>query len=282
MLGKEDAVNRLQKTITAAAGALLGWAVIENTQLLRVSRYETAFRGLPRIVLVSDLHKRQFGREQRELIRRIAKLKPEYIIIAGDLISRTVTDYTETEQLLRRLCAIAPVILSEGNHEADLPPSLYREFRQTVARSGALYLHNSYARVGGITIAGLALPPEYYRGGARFGYLPKCVCTAETLHQLLGNCPPETLLLAHNPLYFASYAAWGAALTLSGHVHGGAVRLPIVGGLLSPERTFLPRYDKGRFRIGAAEMIVSAGLGKLRLFNPPEVCLITSAASFKT
>lgn len=275
-------MNRLITAITAAAGALLGWALIENTQMLRVSRYETAFRGLPRTVLVSDLHKRQFGRGQRDLIRQIAKLKPESIIITGDLVSRTVTDFAETEQLLRRLCAIAPVIFSEGNHEADLPPSLCREFRQAVARSGALYLHNSYARLGGVTVAGLALPPEYYRGGARLGYLPKRACTAETLHQLLGKCPPETLLLAHNPLYFAAYAEWGAALTLSGHVHGGAVRLPFIGGLLSPERTFLPRYDKGRFRIGAAEMIVSAGLGKLRLFNPPEICLITSAESPKT
>lgn len=272
-------MNRLKKIISAAASVLLGWTVIENTQLLRVSRYEAALDGLPRIVLVSDLHRRHFGKGQRDLIRKIAGLRPEYIIITGDLISRTVTDYTETEQLLRRLCAIAPVIMSEGNHEADLPPSLYREFRQTVSRSGALYLHNSYARLGGITVVGLALSPEYYRGGGNFGYRGKYECTADTVHALLGECPPDTLLLAHNPLFFPAYAAWGAALTLSGHVHGGAVRLPMVGGLLSPERTFFPQYDKGRFRIGSAEMIVSAGLGKLRLLNPPEICLITSGST---
>lgn len=272
-------MKRLLKAVSAAAGALLGWVVIENTQLLHISRYEAALAGLPRIVLVSDLHKRHFGRGQRDLIRNIAGLHPEYIIVTGDLISRTVTDFSETEQLLRRLCAIAPVVMSEGNHEADLAPSLYKEFRQMAARSGVLYLHNSYARLGGITVAGLALPPEYYRGGGNFGYRGKYACTADTLREQLGECPPETLLLAHNPLFFPAYAEWGAALTLSGHVHGGAVRLPLIGGLLSPERTFFPRYDKGSFRIGASEMLVSAGLGKLRLFNPPELCLITAGSA---
>ena len=97
----------------------------------------------------------------------------------------------------------------------------------------------------------------------------------ETLTHLLGTCRENTVLLAHNPLWFRSYAKWGAALTLSGHVHGGAVRLPLIGGLLSPERAFFPPYDKGYYTDGRHDMIVSGGLGKLRLFNPPEICLIT-------
>ena len=84
------------------------------------------------------------------------------------------------------------------------------------------------------------------------------------------------MLLAHTPLFFEAYAAWGARLTLSGHIHGGIVRLPGVGGVLSPERKFLPRYDKGRFVRGDSEMIVSGGLGKLRFGNPPEICVIHS------
>ena len=260
----------------AAAGILFACALTENTLMLNVRRYKTGFSGMPRTVLLSDLHKRRFGEDQRRLLRNVAKLKPEYIMIAGDLVSRTETDFTAAGMLLRKLCAIAPVIISEGNHEVDLPPSLYREFRQTVAESGALYLHNSYARLGGINVAGLALPASYYRGGKPFGFSGKDVCTAETMQKLLGDCPPDTLLLAHNPLFLPAYAGWGAKLVLSGHVHGGIVRLPVIGGLLSPERRFFPRYDKGCYQMHGTEMIVSAGLGKLRLFNPPEICLLTA------
>lgn len=270
-------MKKIWTWLGAAAGLLTGWAVFENTAMLRIHRYTAEMQGLPRIVQISDLHKRHFGDGQKLLIRKAAACKPEYILITGDLISRTVTDFTETEKLLRSLCAIAPVIVSEGNHEADLMPQHYAELRAAVQRSGARYLKNECIRLGDIRIAGLALSSEYFRGGGRFGFSGEKECTTETMHRLLGDCPEHTLLLAHNPLCFPVYAEWGAKLTLSGHVHGGAVRLPLIGGLLSPERKFFPEYDKGRFRIGAAEMIVSGGLGKLRFLNPPEICLITSA-----
>ena len=259
-----------------AAGLLAGWAVLENTALLRVKHYAAAMQGLPRIVQISDLHKRQFGAGQRRLIRKVAACQPEYILITGDLISRTVTDFTGTEQLLRRLGALAPVIVAEGNHEADLPPVLYAEFRAAVRRSGAEYLRNEIIQLGEIHLAGLALSSDYFRGGGLLGFRGEKICTKHILRLRLGKCPAHTLLLAHDPLHFPAYAEWGAELTLSGHVHGGAVRLPLLGGLLSPERTFFPKYDKGKFRQGDSEMIVSGGLGKLRLFNPPEICLITS------
>ena len=81
------------------------------------------------------------------------------------------------------------------------------------------------------------------------------------------------MLLAHSPLGFAAYAEWGADVVLSGHIHGGIVRIRETG-LLSPERKFLPRYTKGIFKENGCSMIVSAGIGKFRVNNPPEViCL---------
>ena len=269
-------MKKLWTWLAAAAGTLLGWAAVENTALLRVRRYAVAMQNLPRIVQISDLHRKQFGSGQRRLIRKVAACRPEYILITGDLISREVRDFTKTEQFLRRLGALAPVIVAEGNHEADLPPVPYAAFRAAVRRSGARYLKNEIIRLGDISVAGLALSSDYYRGGGTFGFTGARSCTKQTMRLLLGACQQHTLLLAHNPLCFPVYAEWGAELTLSGHVHGGAVRLPLLGGLLSPERRFLPQYDKGRYRIGDSEMLVSGGLGKLRLFNPPEISLITS------
>ena len=87
------------------------------------------------------------------------------------------------------------------------------------------------------------------------------------------------ILMAHNPDYFEDYVNWGADLVLSGHVHGGIMRLPVLGGVISPSYQIFPKYDAGIFSSGTGKMIISTGLGchsiKIRLFNPPEIDVIT-------
>lgn len=269
------------RRIAGAGGALLGvlgaYAAYENCCMLKTVHYTAAVPGLPRLVQISDLHKRRFGRHQEKLVQAVRAAEPELIVITGDLVSRDVTDYSGTAKLLEQLCAAAPVLAVFGNHELDLLPENAAALRRVMQKAGVRLLENETVTVGGIRFAGLPLTPDYYRGGGWFGFTGRCTCTAETVQAALGTCAPQTVLLAHNPLFFPAYAQWGAALTLSGHVHGGAVRLPVLGGMLSPERKFFPRYDKGQFRIGSSEMIVSGGLGKLRLWNPPEICVITAA-----
>ena len=86
------------------------------------------------------------------------------------------------------------------------------------------------------------------------------------------------LMIAHNPIYFPSYKQWGADLVLSGHIHGGIIRIPGIGGLLSPDCTFFPKYDGGMFSEDGATMIVSRGLGThtipIRIFNPGELVCV--------
>ena len=87
------------------------------------------------------------------------------------------------------------------------------------------------------------------------------------------------ILLAHNPVYFDTYAAWGADLTLSGHLHGGIIRIPGIGGLITPQAQLFPKYDRGLISVNGKYMVVSAGLGEhtvpIRIFNPPQLILIT-------
>lgn len=270
-------VNKWLPPALAAAGVLLGGAAYENTAMLCTSRYQVHMQGLPRIVQVSDLHRRVFGENQQKLIEAVRRGEPELIAVTGDLVSRTETDFSGVSALLRSFCAIAPVYVALGNHEGDLPRDLLDAYCTAVTESGAELLINRSVPFGSIMLSGLALSPDYYRGGGTFGYSGKRKSTAETVQALLGRCQERTVLLAHDPLCFPAYAEWGAALTLSGHVHGGAVRLPLVGGLLSPERRFFPRYSKGLYAVGRHEMIVSAGLGKLRFHNPPEICVIEGA-----
>jgi len=274
--------GKLLAGVAASAALAASRVYYESTRMLTVSEYAVDIAGFPRTVQISDLHKRQFGTRQSQLIRCVAGLRPELIVITGDLVSRTETDFHPTAQLLRRLRALAPVVAVPGNHELDLRPMQYEEYRRTLLRCGVRLLENETVIFQGIRFAGITFTRAHYRGGGLMHRSGILECTAQELNETLGRCEPDTVLLAHNPLWFSAYAEWGAKLTLSGHVHGGIIRLPVVGGLLSPERRFFPRYSKGRYKQGLSEMIVSAGLGKLRLMNPPELCLLTAKGGQKT
>ncbi|MCQ2416411.1 MAG: metallophosphoesterase [Oscillospiraceae bacterium] len=271
-------MKKINRGAMMAAVSLLGWAAIENRAMLHVQKYQLNIPGLPSIVQISDLHKRKFGRHQEKLLAKIAALAPDCIVITGDVVSRDMRDFSQLAVFLKALRDIAPVYAVFGNHETDLPRFSRRKLAAVYRENDVVLLNQTIVPFGSFHIGGIAFPPDYYRGGGFLGYSGKRQCTAYELQERLGSCPPNTILLAHNPAWFPVYAQWGAMLTLSGHVHGGSVRLPFVGGLLAPERKFFPRYDKGLFRQGDAAMIVSGGLGKLRLFNPPEICMITSAS----
>ena len=149
--------------------------------------------------------------------------------------------------------------------------------REEIARNGGILLENKKAvfQKGGtaVNIWGADLRRSVYRN-AKNGFSELYRYTADDLTDELGA--PDSgvnILLAHTPFFLDSYAEWGADLVLSGHVHGGVVWTPF-GGLLSPERNFFPGYDKGLFKSGKTQMILSAGIGKIRLFDPPEILFL--------
>ena len=124
----------------------------------------------------------------------------------------------------------------------------------------------------GIRIYGSEIDRLYYK---RFGIQPM---DPEYLPGILGQPSEEyfNILIAHDPDYFPKYADWGADLVLSGHVHGGMVRVPFWGkGVVSPNVRLFPKYDGGEFTLGKTRMLLSRGLGMhtipIRLFNPGEV-----------
>ena len=104
--------------------------------------------------------------------------------------------------------------------------------------------------------------------------------SGEYVDSLIGKAEKEAyqILLAHNPEYFDTYAVWGADLILSGHVHGGIMRLPVFGGVLSPKLVFFPKYDGGHFAKNGSHMVLSRGLGMhtipIRIFNPAELVIV--------
>ena len=86
------------------------------------------------------------------------------------------------------------------------------------------------------------------------------------------------ILLAHNPAYAPHYASWGADVAFCGHNHGGLIRIPGVGSLVSPQMTLFPQYDAGEFEINGRHVIVSRGLGThtfhIRVFNRAQLLAV--------
>ena len=129
-----------------------------------------------------------------------------------------------------------------------------------------------------MTLYGLDLDLKYY---PKLPYKnKKPIYSAQEMEEDLGTMDPAryNIILAHSPRYFNAYASSGADLVLSGHYHGGAVRIPKLGGVISPQFVFFPEYDKGVYKKENTEMIVSSGCGShkvhLRLFNKPEVMVV--------
>lgn len=259
------------------------WFFIER-RIVLTSRRSISPPMLPKeldgfkICHVSDMHLVKSAGSTEAVLAAAKREKPDIIVITGDLVSRSTFDFSHAEGLLRGLCGIAPVYFSYGNHESDLDPQRRQTLDGILKASGAVALDNASVTVrygeGSFTLAGFSVPVGcYHNEDFTFRSLPPC--TADTLCSVIGKKGGFTVLLAHNPLFFDAYVAWGAELTLSGHIHGGMVRLPLIGGILSPERRFFPKYSAGSYLEGDSMLYVSRGLGKLRLFNPREIVFLT-------
>lgn len=265
---KESEVKKIIQRVLIC-GAV--YAAAENTIMLK-TRCERLGKGIC-AVQISDLHKRTFGRNNRYLCNQVRRENPDMILITGDLISRSCKNFHCARETLKTLCKIAPVFMIEGNHEQSLSPESKAEYYRMLRRTNVILLKNSYAdvKIGDreIRIYGVCEPYSTYKKNG--GYVGLDKVTEGDICRYLGRCPDkEVWLMAHNPLHGREYAKWGADYTFSGHVHGGAVRI-FGKGILSPERKFFPEFTKGVYTIGNMKLLVTAGLGKLRLFNPPEI-----------
>lgn len=263
------------KIIIIIAIALLIYALIENRFMLKV-RHEKIGAGI-RIAHISDLHKRSFGTGNRWLLKKTADENPDIIFISGDLITRDCTSFEHVSELLKKLCEIAPVYIIFGNHETDLPEDCKKTYTKALRESEAVLLENETvtAEINGrkLNISGIELKFTVYKKNG--GYRNLDDFTIDEMKNIMGNKPEgKTVLLVHNPLFAEVYSEWGADYAICGHVHGGIVRIPFTGiGILSPERKFFPKYTKGVYKVGKMKLLVSGGLGKLRLFNPPEIII---------
>ena len=237
-------------------------------------------------VVLADLHNALFGPRNEELMQAIRSADPKLILSAGDLVlgkaGRCGVD--AAVELLGELTRRYPVYCVNGNHEQRMAErkdrfgDAYESYVQEIMSLGVNLLNNScqLLEVNRMKLAIYGDGPDWkYYGHGRTPQMP-----VQEMKETLGE-PAENayrILLAHHPAYFETYAAWGADLTLAGHLHGGMVRIPGMGGVISPGWTLFPKYDHGIYHIEEKRMIVSAGLAshtiKLRINNPPELVVI--------
>ena len=220
-----------------------------------------------RIVQISDLHNAEFGKENKKLLETIRSCSPDIIVITGDLVDSNHTNVERAVAFVKEAVKIAPVYYVTGNHEYWLEPSENEQMMQGILAAGACDLDDEAVRIekGDSSFMLIGLDDQHL--------------SDETLKNLLQEQKNElSIVLAHEPQYLQNYANAGADLVLTGHAHGGQIRLPFVGGIVAPDQGFLPEYTSGKYNRADTEMIVSRGLGNsiipVRLFNYPEVVCV--------
>lgn len=231
------------------------------------------------MVFLTDLHGWVYGKENEKLLMQVKEGQPDLICIGGDMTVKEGEGCESALSLCSRLLELAPVYYAVGNHEIRMPQ--YEEYMQKLEKSGVIVVRNQSAlwqkNSTKFRIYGLDLPLECYHCGRK-----RKVPTSEEITKLFQNPeknPEETtILLAHNPMYFPMYQGLKPDLVLAGHLHGGIMILPVLGGVIGPDFRLFPRYFQGIFKENDTYMIVSRGLGThhlpFRFFNRPEVTVI--------
>lgn len=242
--------------------------------------------GTLKIVFLSDLHNHEYGNNNEELIEAVKKAAPDYIFIGGDMLvgRRGKHVYEKAALLVEKITEIAPVYYANGNHEQRMHEQVerygtaFREYKTRLENAGVNWLLNDSVVLNWknekIKLSGVEIPMDCYRRPRKHWL------TLEDVEERIGDSSKNSyqILLAHHPDYAKVYKEWGADLILSGHLHGGIARLPILGGVISPQAGLFPKYSGDCYDIGDSKIVVSKGLGthtvNIRFLNPAELIIL--------
>lgn len=259
--------GRIRFLLTAALIIIvIKFALSDDLVVKKYTVKSFASEDSHRYVLITDLHSTIYDKEQDELTSLIFKYVPEAVFLVGD-IGDDKRDFNGTAIFLDKLQGYDMYYVT-GNHERwvnytnDIK-SLLEDYGITVlSECSSVYMGD------GIRLFGIDDPLFY---DDRSGFVND-LGAAETDGDFFD------ILLSHRPEYAETYAENGFELTLSGHAHGGQVRIPILlNGLYAPGQGWLPEYAGGKYTIDGFTLIVSRGLminEYPRVFNRPEIVVI--------
>lgn len=270
-------MRKKHRWILPVLAILVALALIALDERLILRTYTVASPKLTaevRLAVVTDFHSSD---NADDVVAMVASCAPDAVLMVGDMFDDDTADRpTErTLSLMRQLSAQYPCYYVSGNHEAwtGEMDALYQQTEEagvTVLRmsSGVLTVRGQR-----IALCGVPDPYEMVYSGA-----PD---TDEQLRQAMENVDSAdfTVLLAHRPELLAKYAQFPLDLVVSGHAHGGQVRIPgVLNGLYAPNQGWFPKLAGGAYTQDGMTLIVSRGLAVRtrlpRIFNRPEVVLV--------
>lgn len=238
-----------------------------------------------KVVFLSDLHNNRYGKDNEKLLTAVKEQKPDFIVIGGDmLVGKANIPSKVAEDFVSKLTEICPVYYANGNHEQRMKVypetfgTTFQEYKDRLIKSGVTFVENENVDFNWdgcqVKIHGLEIPVEFYKK-FRKQTLPVDV-VREQIGEPKADC--YNILLAHNPTYTNTYLEWGADLILSGHFHGGVVRIPGLGGIITPQWHMFPKYSGELTEKDGKHVVVSKGLGthtiKVRFLNPAEIVVL--------
>lgn len=263
-------------------------ATIISNACVRAVEYSVElsdFVGNSKIVVISDLHSKEYGKNNCKLLAKIREQAPDAIFVVGDMLDDGDVEggFPKTTVLLTELMDIAPVYLSLGNQEKEYADDIIGSFIDTITEIGVITLDDTFVdceiagqaiRIGGTM--GHAFPfgrtMEEFQNSEEYIFLKK-----------LEKTELPTIVLSHRPdtfIFNGAHTYWSNIdLVVSGHTHGGVIRLPLAGGLYAPMQGIFPEYDYGFFMLGEKmKLVITSGLSGYkfipRFLNLPEICVI--------
>lgn len=258
---------------------IIGWIVWTNVTITTThltitnEKIPEDFSGY-KIAEIADLHNHEWG---NKLISRLTEESPDIIVITGDFVDSSHTNFDVSMEFIEQAKEIAPIYYVTGNHEAWLEN--YTELEKRLIDSGvhmmddkSVWLEKENCKINLIGIQ----DPDFVERDT-FDGIQEAILTTK-LTPLL-NHDYYNIVLCHRPELFGGYAETGADLVITGHAHGGQVRIPFIGGLVAPNQGLFPEYTEGVYHRDKTDMVVSRGLGNsiipVRINNTPELVIIT-------
>ncbi len=262
---------------------LVCFLYFQNNSIV-ISKYNVESSKLPKdfnnfkIVQISDLHNKVFYKDNNILVKKIKSQKPDIIVITGDLVDRRKYNEENALSFIDKISPIAPIYYVNGNHEAwsGKFESLEKKLKDKgviVLRNESLYYEKDKEK---LLIIGVD-DPAFNTTSHSEDYMNEGIMKKELFN--VNNKDSFRILLSHRPELFELYVHNNIDLAFTGHAHGGQVILPFIGGIVSPNQGFWPKYYKGMYEKNNTVMVVSRGLGNSiipqRIFNRPEIVSVT-------
>lgn len=248
---------------------------------LQVSNYTIESDKIPKdfnkfkIVHISDFHNTKSKKLKDNLIKEIKNNKPNIIALTGDLIDANKTDIDIAISFVKKINNVAPIYYVTGNHEANI--NNYDELKEKLKNNKVIVLDDNVEKLKvndkEINIIGINDPQMSHND-----YSKDSVIVKDKLISIQYNKNNFSILLSHRPELIKTYAEHSFDLVLSGHAHGGQIRIPFIGGLVAPNQDLFPKYTSGIYEMANTKMIVSRGIGNsilpFRINNRPELVVI--------